>query len=90
MTARPMDPLTLGVLSGILPELRAQAGEPLEVAGLSPDRESARLYASLAAAVQRLASPRPLLLVLEDLHRASGATIDALQRSRVASIVREC
>ncbi len=78
MTARPMDPLTLGVLSSILPELRAQANEPLEVAELSPDRESARLYASLATAVQRLASPRPLLLVLEDLHWASRATIDAL------------
>ena len=77
MTARPMDPMMLGVLSGILPELRAQA-EPLEVAELSPDRESARLYASLATAVQRLASPRPLLLVLEDLHWASRATIEAL------------
>ncbi len=76
MTARPMDPLTLGVLSGILPELRART-EP-EVAELSPDRESARLYASLATAVQHLASPRPLLLVLEDVHWASRATIEAL------------
>ena len=78
LSAGTLDVLKLGILSRILPELRAQAGDLPEVAALEPDRESARLFASLADAVVRLASQRPLLLVLEDLHWAAGATIDAL------------
>ncbi len=77
LTARPMDPLTLGVLSASFRSLRAQA-EPLEVAELSPDRESARLYASLADAVYVSRLRVHCCWCLEDFHWAAGATIDAL------------
>ena len=94
LSDRVLDPLTLGVLSGILPELRTQRGDALEVAQLEPDREMTRLFASLADAVVRLASPRPLLLVLEDIHWAAAATIGALaaiartiERARVLIVV---
>ncbi len=78
LVAQPLDSLTLGVLAGILPELRAQGRELPEVTPLPPERESARLFDSLAAAAKSLCGSRPLMLVLEDLHWAADATIDAL------------
>ncbi len=78
LTTQPIEPLRLAVLASILPELRAQVDELPDLAGLPADHESARFFDSLASAVKRLASARPLLLVFEDLHWAADATIDAL------------
>ena len=78
LVAQRLDSLTMGVLSTILPELRAQERKLPDVTPLSPERESARLFDSLAAAVKGLCGTRPLMLVLEDLHWAADATVDAL------------
>lgn len=73
-----MNPLTTGVLSRVLPELRVLYEDLPDIGALAPDREAARLFSALGAAVETLASPRPLLIVFEDLHWASAATLDAI------------
>ncbi len=78
LTSQSIDSLSLGVLAGVLPELRGYVSELPDVAALSAERESARLFDSLATAVKSLASPRPLLLIFEDLHWAADATIEAI------------
>jgi DNA-binding SARP family transcriptional activator/predicted ATPase len=80
LKAGPMDALTSAVLSRLLPELGV---DHVALAPVEPDREAARLRSVLADAVVRLATPRPLLLLLEDLHWAAQPTIDA-----VATIAR--
>jgi DNA-binding SARP family transcriptional activator/predicted ATPase len=70
--------LTLSVLAQIFPELEAHARDGAGVAVLPPDREAARLFEAFGAAVTALALARPVLLVLEDVHWASPATIDAI------------
>ena len=66
------------VLSPLLPELRDPNVPDVLFSETSPDRETARVYEALSYAVRGLASPRPLLLILEDLHWAGSATIEAL------------
>jgi len=80
LKARPMDALTTSVLSRLLPEM---GGDGARLAPLEPDHEAARLRSVLASAVMQLATPRPLLLLLEDLHWAGQPSIDA-----VAAIAR--
>ena len=78
-----MDPAALAALATVLPELRAEVERLPDLPALAPDREAVRLLGALAGSVQTLASARPLLLILEDLHWAGRATIDA-----IAAIVR--
>ncbi len=66
------------VLSPLLPELRDPDVPDVRFSETSPERATARIYEALSFAVRGLASPRPLLLVLEDLHWAGSATIEAL------------
>ena len=65
-------------LSPLLPELRDPNVPDAIFSDSSPERATARIYEALSHAVRGLASPRPLLLVLEDLHWAGSATIEAL------------
>lgn len=69
---------TLAVLAHAFPELAPTELVPFAVGALQPEREAARLYGAFASAIAALASARPLLIVLEDLHWASDATLDAL------------
>ena len=78
-----MDPAGLAALATVLPELRTEVERLPELPALAADREAVRLLDALAGSVQALASARPLLLILEDLHWAGRATIDA-----IAAIVR--
>ncbi|HEY2476440.1 MAG TPA: AAA family ATPase [Candidatus Cybelea sp.] len=66
------------VLSPLLPELRDPDVSDVLFSDNSPERATARTYEALTHAVRTLASPRPLLLVLEDLHWAGPAAIEAL------------
>jgi DNA-binding SARP family transcriptional activator len=78
LLARPPDPARRAVLAGLLPEIADPAAPDLTRPEEAAEREMARIYDALATAVRGLASPRPLLLVLEDLHWAGAATIEAL------------
>jgi predicted ATPase/DNA-binding SARP family transcriptional activator len=78
LLARPPEPARRAVLAGLLPEIADPEAPALTRPQEAAERETARVYDALAHAVRGLASPRPLLLVLEDLHWAGPATIDAL------------
>jgi predicted ATPase len=78
VAALDIEPLWLSALASLLPELRTRrlaANRQLPVlAPLAPDRERTRLFDGIARALEGLAQPRPVLLILEDLHWAVGAT----------------
>jgi DNA-binding SARP family transcriptional activator len=65
-------------LATLLPELTARIGDLPVLPHIERDHDRARLFGALARALQALAQPRPLLLVLEDLHWAEEGTIAAL------------
>jgi DNA-binding SARP family transcriptional activator/tetratricopeptide (TPR) repeat protein len=69
---------TLASLATIVPELRRRLALP-ELPELAADSERIRLFDALARALTDLASQRPVLLVLEDLHWAQQATCDMLE-----------
>lgn len=78
MLSRQISRERRAVLSPLLPELRDPNVPDVIFSDSSPERATARVYEALSHAVRGLASPRPLLLVLEDLHWAGSATIEAL------------
>jgi predicted ATPase/DNA-binding SARP family transcriptional activator len=84
LLSRPPTPARRATLARLLPELRTPDAPDIPLPELTPERETARIFDALVQAVRSLASPRPLLLVLEDLHWAGPSTIDALH-----AIVRE-
>ena len=73
-----IDAVWLAVLATLLPELTARVVDLPEIGKLEPENERARLFGALTRALVALAQPRPLLVVLEDLHWAEEATIAAL------------
>ena len=77
----------LSTLTALLPELRNRKDSLPPPPRVDPAGESARLFEALTRALIGLARARPLLLVLEDLHWAEEATIEALSflLRRVAS-----
>jgi len=78
LLARPPASARRSTLARLLPELRDPNVPDAELPQQSPERETSRTYDALSHAVCKLASPRPLLLVLEDLHWAGSASIEAL------------
>jgi predicted ATPase len=78
LLARQISPERRTVLAPLLPELRDPDVPDVRFSETSAERATARIYEALSFAVRGLASPRPLLLVLEDLHWAGSATIEAL------------
>ncbi len=76
--ARPPAPARRDALARLLPELHDPASMQAELPELSPERATSRLYDALIHVVRGLAAPRPLLLILEDLHWAGPASVDAL------------
>src|SRR5579862_4868984 len=69
----------LGALSEVLPELQAAFPEAGVPESLDSDKARRRLFEALSRTIERLARARPLLLVLEDLHWAQSATLEALE-----------
>lgn len=84
LAALDIEPLWLSALATLLPELQARrsraagpAWPPLPV--LDPERERMRFFEAIARCLERLANPRPVLLILEDLHWADLATMALLE-----------
>ena len=75
LTALDIDPAWLAAIGPLLPELRQRRPGLPSLPLLNPDRERARLFEALGRCVEGLAQPRPILLLLEDLHWAGAATI---------------
>ena len=72
---RGLDERTLGELASIFPALSSFIGE-LESAGVPADRYRAQ-YA-IRALLERLAAQQPLVLLLDDVHWADGASIEVI------------
>ncbi len=68
----------LACVAGLVPEIHARVALP-DVPRLDAEKERIRLFESLFRCIADLATPRPLLLILEDLHWAQPATIEFLQ-----------
>lgn len=78
LTVLQKDPACLPALAALVPELAGRqklAGQ----APPNPENDRLRLFDAVANSLVKLAEPRPLLLVLEDLHWAGAATFDLLQ-----------
>ncbi|MDW8101026.1 MAG: AAA family ATPase [Anaerolineae bacterium] len=73
-----LDPLRASVITSVLPEWSPSSSDPvtspLPLERLDLEREQMRLFDALATLLTELARPRPLLLILEDLHLAGAAT----------------
>jgi predicted ATPase/DNA-binding SARP family transcriptional activator len=78
LATNPANALSLRVLNRVFPELPLEGGALPGLGTLAPERETARLFGAFANAVLALASPRPVLMIFEDLHWASASTIEAL------------
>ncbi len=83
LAAIEMEPLWLATVALILPELvarRASRGESTSpLPRLDAERERERLFNALARCLESLARPRPVLLILEDLHWAAAGTLALLE-----------
>jgi len=73
LAAQNAEPIHLATLALLIPELKTRAKLP-PLPPLDADRERLRLFSAVAKALEELAAPRPLLLILEDLHWAGEAT----------------
>ncbi len=79
IAALDIEPVWLAGVSSLIPELRVRLPHLPILALLDPERERARLFESLARCLEGLAQPRPVLLLLDDLHWAGPATLDWLE-----------
>ncbi len=73
-----LDPLRLAAIAMLLPELHHRRTLPT-LAALDLERERLRLFDALAACFEKLAQPRPVLLLLEDVHWAGEATLSLIE-----------
>jgi DNA-binding SARP family transcriptional activator/tetratricopeptide (TPR) repeat protein len=73
-----VEPVWLGVVAHAVPELRARRPDLPAPPKVEPERERIRLFEAFAKCFEELARPRPVLIILEDLHWAGEGTIGAL------------
>ena len=78
MVASLKPDMWLAAVAALLPEIRSRVPKLPEVAALDAESERIRLFEALNRCLAGLAAPRPLLVVLEDLHWAQSATIALL------------
>lgn len=76
LAALPLSTHWKTALLPLLPDLAALLPAPPARVPLSPADERARLFEAVRQALAALATTKPLLLVLEDLHWASDSTIE--------------
>lgn len=69
---------SLAAVADLIPELRARRSLPV-LPRLDAERDRARLFEGVAACLEGLSKPRPLVLVLEDLHWAGRETFALLE-----------
>jgi len=88
VAALEIEPLWLTAVAALVPELRARVSNLPTLVSLDPECERARLFESLTRCLEGLAQPRPLLLLLDDLHWAGAATLVWLEflASRLANL----
>lgn len=83
LAALEIGPLWLAAVSELIPEIRSRrldAGTPLPTpVHLDPDRDRNRLFEGIARCLEGLARPRPLVLILDDLHWAGAGTARLLE-----------
>ena len=79
VAALEIEPVWLAAVAALVPELRTRVPNLPMLVALDPERERARLFESLARCLEGLAQPRPVLLLLEDLHCAGAATLAWLE-----------
>src|SRR5581483_1117243 len=84
LQARPLAAARRSALAPLLPEMRDSDSDDFTGSEISAERQTSRIHDALVHALKGLASPRPALIVLEDLHWAGSATAEAL-----AAIVRD-
>jgi DNA-binding SARP family transcriptional activator len=70
--------IELACIAALLPELHARAELP-NVPRLDAESERIRLFESLFRCAASMATPRPMLLILEDVHLAQAASLELLQ-----------
>ncbi len=86
ITALPLDPRLLAAAATLVPELRLRRTDLPRLAPAKAEDERHRLLEAVAGILAALATSRPLLVVLEDLHWAGEATLKGL--ALVASLLR--
>ena len=75
VAALEINPIWLSALVPLLPALTSRRADLGRLAPLDPERDRARLFEAMARCFEGLAQPRPLLIILEDLHWAGAATL---------------
>ncbi|RAQ94301.1 helix-turn-helix transcriptional regulator [Thermogemmatispora tikiterensis] len=68
----------VSVLATILPELSLRLGESVSSYPLPPEQARLRLFEAVGVFLSAIATPRPLLLILDDLHWSDRASLDLL------------
>lgn len=76
--AADIQPEWLAILAQVLPDIRQRGFDLPALPPADPKREQLRLFEALTVCFASIARPRPLLVVLEDLHWAGAATMDAI------------
>jgi len=79
LAALEIGPMWLAAIAALIPELRARRPDLPLLPPLAAEREQTRLFEAVARALAGLARPRPVLLILEDLHEAGSATMALLE-----------
>lgn len=79
IAALEIEPLWLAGIASLVPELRTRVSNLPTLVALDSERERARLFESLARCLEGLVQPRPVLLLLDDLHWAGAATLAWLE-----------
>ncbi|MDQ6825646.1 MAG: AAA family ATPase [Candidatus Eremiobacteraeota bacterium] len=74
-----IDPLWLGVLATVIPEIRARDPALPEAAVIEGDHAKARLFAAFTQTLKGVSIKRPLLLIVEDIHWAGAATLGLIE-----------
>ncbi len=81
VAALALPPRTMALLATLVPELASRVALPPETPAdrPNPERERERVLDAFASAFAQLAKTRPLVFVLEDVHWAGEATLEALE-----------
>ena len=73
-----LDPLRTSIIAQLVPELHGWRESSADVPAVDPARERLRLLDAVGSCIAAMARPRPLLIILEDLHWAGADTAAAL------------
>jgi predicted ATPase/DNA-binding SARP family transcriptional activator len=79
LAALEIGPVWLATIAALIPELRARQPDLPLLPPLEAEREQTRLFEAVARALAGLSLPRPVLLILEDLHEAGAASMALLE-----------